>query len=667
MSENKIINLENLTQYDNEIKGYIGNIGTNDSIPVATTSADGLMSSSDKTKLDGIETGANNYSLPTASSSTLGGVKTTSSVTSNSGYTACPIISGVPYYKDTDTDTKNTAGSTNTSSKIFLIGATSQASNPQTYSHDTVYVGTDGHLYSNDIQTVNLSGSQALTNKTYNGYTLGAACAKGVDTEATSGSANLITSGAMYTALKDKASSNHSHNYAGSSSAGGTANSAAKLETARTINGVNFNGTSDIIIPRSDKRIWKCAGTEGTAGYVKICQIAITAAYANLPMKITLSQRDISQYDLHFALASSSGTDPNVIAAFVACEAKSYKTPEAYYVKADTGVYDIYVKKTQAYDHIYVHDFVKADADEGASYTVTWTNVMAISLPSGAVQFGNTLDAATTSASGLMSATDKTKLDNITDGADSVSFSQSLTSGTKVGTITINGTTYDIYAPTNTDTKVSCSSADPSSTTTYYPLLMTGAGTSQGYYNADVNFSMKAGTTSSEGYVTLRLGNGTNSGTAGNRFGQLNLYPQSGSYYGVIRQANTTGSQTSTRIHYLPDISGTLLSTGTVGKVLVNTTGTSVSSATVTGLWTNWKLLLLMVCGSKGGWRQFIIPTALHGSTGTSAQYAGIDMSTSSDLPAFWVQRTSDNVISWWESQTSGSETYTDAILVGLV
>lgn len=43
------------------------------------------------------------YTLPTASSSTLGGVKTTSTVTSTSGLTACPIISGVPYYKDTNT------------------------------------------------------------------------------------------------------------------------------------------------------------------------------------------------------------------------------------------------------------------------------------------------------------------------------------------------------------------------------------------------------------------------------------------------------------------------------------------------------------------------------------------------------------------------------------
>lgn len=39
------------------------------------------------------------YTLPTAGS-TLGGVKTTSTVTSTSGLTACPIIKGVPYYKN---------------------------------------------------------------------------------------------------------------------------------------------------------------------------------------------------------------------------------------------------------------------------------------------------------------------------------------------------------------------------------------------------------------------------------------------------------------------------------------------------------------------------------------------------------------------------------------
>lgn len=60
------------------------------------------------------------------------------------------------------TDTKNTAGSTDTSSKIFLIGATSQAANPQTYSHDTAYVGTDGNLYSNG-KVVLTGGSNAAS------------------------------------------------------------------------------------------------------------------------------------------------------------------------------------------------------------------------------------------------------------------------------------------------------------------------------------------------------------------------------------------------------------------------------------------------------------------------------------------------------------------------
>ncbi len=50
-----------------------------------------------------------------------------------------------------DNDTKNTAGSTDTSSKIFLIGATSQAANPQTYSDNEVYA-TSGVLTTKSVQ-----------------------------------------------------------------------------------------------------------------------------------------------------------------------------------------------------------------------------------------------------------------------------------------------------------------------------------------------------------------------------------------------------------------------------------------------------------------------------------------------------------------------------------
>lgn len=51
----------------------------------ATATTAGLMSASDKIKLDGIAAGANKYSLPAATSSTLGGVKIGSNISVSSG------------------------------------------------------------------------------------------------------------------------------------------------------------------------------------------------------------------------------------------------------------------------------------------------------------------------------------------------------------------------------------------------------------------------------------------------------------------------------------------------------------------------------------------------------------------------------------------------------
>lgn len=58
---------------------------------------------------------------------------------------------GATNYTVISSDTKNTAGSTDTSSKIFLVGATSQAANPQTYSDNEVYA-TSGVLTTKSVQ-----------------------------------------------------------------------------------------------------------------------------------------------------------------------------------------------------------------------------------------------------------------------------------------------------------------------------------------------------------------------------------------------------------------------------------------------------------------------------------------------------------------------------------
>ena len=71
-----------------------------------------------------------------------------------------------------DTDTTTTTGATDTSSKIFLVGATSQSLAPTTYSHDTAYVGTDGCLYSNSKKVATLGDTNEFTGtNTFQGST----------------------------------------------------------------------------------------------------------------------------------------------------------------------------------------------------------------------------------------------------------------------------------------------------------------------------------------------------------------------------------------------------------------------------------------------------------------------------------------------------------------
>lgn len=59
-----------------QISYFINNIEYATDLNEATSKSDGVMSSADKVKLDGIAAGANKYVLPIASNSTIGGIKT---------------------------------------------------------------------------------------------------------------------------------------------------------------------------------------------------------------------------------------------------------------------------------------------------------------------------------------------------------------------------------------------------------------------------------------------------------------------------------------------------------------------------------------------------------------------------------------------------------------
>jgi hypothetical protein len=67
-------------------------------------------------------------------------------------------------------------------------------------------------------------------------------------TETGSATDGTMTQNAITTALNGKSPTSHTHNYAGSSSAGGAATSAIKLSTPRKIGNASFDGTADITL-----------------------------------------------------------------------------------------------------------------------------------------------------------------------------------------------------------------------------------------------------------------------------------------------------------------------------------------------------------------------------------------------------------------------------------
>ena len=109
----------------------------------ATTSAGGFMSAADKAKLDGITASADSVSI--ARNLTSG--TPIASITINGTNTVL--------YAPTNTDTKNTTGTSNSVSKLYLAGGTSQSSTGvTTYSNSSVYTQS-GELYAYQMNATN--------------------------------------------------------------------------------------------------------------------------------------------------------------------------------------------------------------------------------------------------------------------------------------------------------------------------------------------------------------------------------------------------------------------------------------------------------------------------------------------------------------------------------
>ena len=200
----------------------------------------------------------------------------------------------------------------------------------------------------------------------------------------------------LQAALDGKSNTGHTHKYAASSSEGGSANSAVKLDTA-------------------------------------------TAGSATQPVYFTGGKPAACTYTLGKSVPSNAVfTDTHYASTTVTSNASDGTTNAA--ATSNGTVYLNHVENNSVKSS---HNIKGAGAT-----TVTSDSAGTITISSK----NTTYSPATQSANGLMSSGDKKKLDGISESADAVSFAQSLTAGTKVGTITINGTGTDLYCNTNTDT-----------------------------------------------------------------------------------------------------------------------------------------------------------------------------------------------------------------------
>lgn len=123
---------------------------------------------------------------------------------------------------------------------------------------------------------------------------------------------------------------------------------------------------------------------------------------------------------------------------------------------------------------------------------------------------------------------------------------------------------------------IAVTTVNPTSSTIYYLPFVSGAGNQGTNANNGVRYVSLEGTSSALGYGALVLGNGTNSGNAGNKYGEVRLYPQTGNYYGRLL---TNSSLTANRIYTLPDAGGTVALTSDIPS----TTSSALSPTKTSG------------------------------------------------------------------------------------
>ena len=189
----------------------------------ATTSTDGLMSSEDKTKLDGIEKGANKYTHPSYTNHASGLYKVTVDATGHvSAATAVTkndiTALGIPG-QDTNTTYSTFIGAGSyAAGGSGLVPAPAAGENDEYLRGDGTWATPPNTTYTN--ATSSKAGLMSSTDKAKLDGIASGANKTTVDTALSTSSTNPVRNSVVTTALNGKASTSHTHGAATTSTAG---------------------------------------------------------------------------------------------------------------------------------------------------------------------------------------------------------------------------------------------------------------------------------------------------------------------------------------------------------------------------------------------------------------------------------------------------------------
>ena len=462
---------------------------TNTTYSVATTSKDGLMSSEDKTKLDGIASGANKYSHPSYTQRSSGLYKITVDTSGHVAPDTCPEVSSGLYKITVDTS-GHVSGATavtksditglgipsqDTNTWIALKGATSSADGRAGYApaptagasnrylrsdgtwavppdtNTTYSVATtskDGLMSSEDKTKLDgiASGANKYTHPSYTARNAGfykitvnnqghvtavTSVAKsditalGIPAQDTTYDA-ATTSEAGLMSAADKAKLNgiatgankYTHPSYTQRSSGLYKITVDTSGHVSTVSAVTKTDITNLGIPAQDTNTWVAlkgatSSAAGTAGYVPAPSAGASNRYLRSDGTWAVPPDTNTTYSV--ATTSTNGlmsAADKVKLNGIATNANNYTHPT--FTARSAGLYKITVNNN---GHV------------TAATAVAKSDITALGIPAQDTRYS----AATTSKAGLMSASDKTKLNGIHAGANNIEYSKTQPTGQAVG------------------------------------------------------------------------------------------------------------------------------------------------------------------------------------------------------------------------------------------